>query len=39
MGKILLSNYLRGEYLQNIYYDKMVNRDVMVGNKTIKDVL
>jgi len=32
-------SYLRGELLQNIYYDKMTNRNnVMAGNKTIKNV-
>jgi len=33
-------SYLRSECLQNIYYDKMINRNnVMAGNKTIKNVL
>jgi len=33
-------SYLRGECLQNIYYDQMINHNnIMSGNKTIKDVL
>jgi len=33
-------SYLRGECLQKIYHDKVINRNnVMVGNKTIKNVL